>query len=387
MPLAVYALTAAAFGIGMTEFVIMGLLPELATDLGVSTGAAGQLVTGYALGVVVGAPAMTLLTARLRRKPLLLLLMGVFTLGNVLCALAPGYWAMMTARVVTALAHAAFFGAGAIVAGRLAPPGRSAAAISAMLMGMTVANVVGVPAGTWLGQELGWRTPFWVIAGVGLLAVAVIAALVPSGRAGGGLHHLRAEIEAVARPMVLAGFAVTVFGSAGMFVVFTYIAPMLIDLAGVPPGRVPAVLALLGAGLIVGNWVGGRAADRALVLAVLGTLAGLTAVLALFGGLIHAPLSATVGAFLFGAAMFAAVAPLQSFVLRAAAGAEALASALNIGAFNAGNAAGAWIGGAVLDHGGQLASLPFWAAALSCLGLLLALAVTRPGKTRGATVQ
>ncbi len=281
------------------------------------------------------------------------------------------------------LAHGALFGAGAVVAGRLAPPGRSSAAISAMFLGLTVATVAGVPAGTWFGQQFGWRVPFWVIAGIGLVAVAVVAGLVPAGRAGGGLDDVRAELRAVARPIVLAGLAVTALGWAGVFAVFTYIAPLVTELAGLPAGAVPAVLVLLGAG----NWLGGRWADHALGPAVVGSLVGLTAVLLLSAPLFHSAVGAVIAAFLFGVAMFTTAAPFQSFVLRGAAGAKALASALNIGAFNAGNAAGAWIGGVVLDHGGTLAALPFWAAGSSGLGLLLALAVTRPAADQPAPAE
>lgn len=378
MPLAVFALTAAAFGIGTTEFVIMGLLPQVAASLGVSISAAGQLVTGYALGVVVGAPALTLATARMGRKPLLLLLAAVFTLGNLLCAVAPDYWTLMAARVVTAFSHGAFFGAGSIVAGRLAPPGRSAAAIAAMFLGATVANIIGVPAGTWIGQHLGWRAPFWAIAVIGALAATAIATLIPAARAGGGTGSMAAELRVAVRPAVLAGLAVTALGYAGTFTAFTYVAPMLTDLAGYAPSNVPTVLVLFGVGLIGGNWLGGWAADRALMPAVLGSLAVLAVSLAAMGVLVHSQAGAAVSVALLGAAAFGTVAPLQTFVVRAAVGGEGLASALNIGAFNLGNAGGAWLGGVVLDHGGGLAPIPFWAAGVTVVGLLVAMAAAPP---------
>lgn len=389
MPLALYALTAGAFGIGVTEFVIMGLLIEVGNDLGVSISAAGMLISGYALGVVVGAPLMTTLTSGWPRKTTLVALMLVFTFGNLACALAPGYWPLMVARILTAFAHGTFFGVGSVVATSLVAADKRASAIAIMFTGLTVANILGVPLGTWLGQTYGWRSTFWAVTLVGVLAMAVIALFVPRDTTEKSEQgDWRSDLAVLGRPQVLLGLLTTVLSWIGVFAAFTYIAPMLTEIAGFPEAAVSPILLVFGAGLIAGNLVGGRLADRRLVPALLGSLLLLAFVLAGMTFAMHDRIAAVAFVALLGAAGFATVPPLQIWVLDKATGAgQALASSLNIAAFNLGNAAGALLGGLIIDHGPGLGAIPLVAAlaplmsfgvALLCLRLERSAALTAP---------
>lgn len=385
MPIALYALTAGAFGIGVTEFVIMGLLLEVGAEFGVSIQAAGWLISGYALGVVVGAPLLTALTGRWSRKSVLLGLMVIFTLGNAACALAPGYGFLMAARVLTALAHGTFFGVGSVVATGLVAPHKRASAIVLMFTGLTVANILGVPFGTWLGQAFGWRTTFWAVAGIGLVALVVIGLFVPRDPSALQAADWRADLTAMARRPVLLGLLTTVLGYAGVFAVFTYIAPLLTQRVGFEATAVSPILLVFGAGLVGGNLLGGRLADRHLVPTVLGSLMVLAAVLGLMTFALHSRVATVIFVGLLGAAAFATVAPLQMWVLDKAQGAgQSLASSFNIAAFNLGNAVGAWLGGIVIAHGPGLGAIT-WVAALLPLGAVgVALAALRlePGPRR-----
>lgn len=373
MPLALYALTVGAFGIGVTEFIIMGLLMQVSADLGVSIPTAGLLMTGYALGVFIGAPILTIATRRLPKKTTLLVLMAIFTLGNILAAIAPTYGILMGARLVTALAHGTFFGVGALVAVSLVAPERKASAISIMFTGLTLATLLGVPFGAWLGLAFGWRMAFWAVAGVGALAFVVLAALVPSAQETAEPAPLREEFAVLARPQVQLGLAMTVLGFGGVFAVFTYIQPILTQLAGFSQAAVSPILLVFGAGLVAGNLAGGRWADKSLNAALAGTLILLTLVMGASAFAFHSQVGAVIAAFLLGAAAFATVAPLQMRVLSQAGGAgQGLASSLNIAAFNLGNAFGAWLGGAVIDHGPGLAAVPLVAAVVPLSALALA---------------
>ena len=374
MPIALFALTAGAFGIGTTEFVIMGLLLQVSADLHVSITAAGLLISGYALGVAVGAPLLTLATCSLPRKTVLLALMVIFTLGNLACAVAPSYAWLMAARVVTALAHGTFFGIGSVVATGLVPAHRRASAIAIMFTGLTAATLLGVPAGAWLGLHFGWRAAFWAVALIGALAFAAIALLVPPVRNDGPAPALRDELAVLARPGVLRGLAMTVLGYAGVFTVVTYIQPLLTRVAGMSEAAVSPTLLVFGGGFAIGNLLGGRLADRAALPAVLGTLAALAAVLCAMHWAIDTPWSAVLFVGLLGVAAFATVAPMQLRVLEQAAGAgQNLASSLNIAAFNLGNALGAWVGGVTVDHGPGLPALGWVAALITLAGLAIAL--------------
>jgi DHA1 family inner membrane transport protein len=376
MPIALLALTAGAFGIGTTEFVIMGLLLQVSADLHVSIAAAGLLISGYALGVAVGAPLLTIATRRASRKTVLLALMAIFTLGNIACALAPSYETLMAARVITSLAHGTFFGVGSVVATGLVAPEKRASAIAIMFTGLTAATMLGVPAGAWLGLHFGWRSTFWAVALIGVLALSVLALFVPRDRSTDrqAPAPLRDELAVLGRPQVLLGLAMTVLGYAGVFVVFTYIQPLLTRITGLPESAVSPLLLLFGGGLAVGNILGGKLADRALMPAVLGTLAVLAAVMALMQPALQTGVTAALFVGLLGVAAFSTVAPLQLRVLEKAAGAgQNLASSLNIAAFNLGNALGAWVGGAVIERGPGLGALGWVAALLTLAGLAIAL--------------
>lgn len=373
MPLGLYALTAGAFGIGTTEFVIMGLLLQVAADLQVSIAAAGLLISGYALGVFVGAPLLTVATSRMPRKTVLVALMVVFTLGNLACALAPNYTMLMIARVITSLAHGTFFGVGAVVATGLVAQDRKASAISIMFTGLTVATLLGVPAGAWLGHQLGWRATFWAVTVIGVIATVVIATLVPADREDPAPIAFRDELKVIRRPQVLLGLLMTVLGFAGVFVVFTYIQPILTRVTGFADSAVSPILLVMGVGLIAGNLLGGRLADKRLMPALIATLIALAAVLGAMTFALHSKVATVLFVGLFGVAAFATVPPLQLWVLQKAEGAQNLASSLNIGAFNLGNALGAWLGGVVIEQGPGLGSVPWIAALVTATGIGVAL--------------
>lgn len=382
---ALYALTIGAFGIGTTEFVIMGVLEQVAADLDVSIRRAGLLISGYALGVFVGAPLLTIASTRWPRKTVLVVLMVIFTLGNLACALAPNYPMLMVARVVTSLAHGTFFGVGSVVATGLVAPDKRAGAIAIMFTGLTVATLMGVPAGAWLGHEYGWRTTFWAVTGVGVLATLVIALVVPRDSGDDEESGWRASLAAIGRPTVLLGLLMTVLGFAGVFTVFTYIQPMLTGIAGFSQEAVSLILLVFGVGMIVGNLLGGRLADRGLASALLITLAVLSAVLGLFPFALDYQWTAVVFVGLLGMAGFATVAPLQLWVLNRAEGAASLASSFNIGAFNLGNALGAGLGGVVIEQGGGFTAVPGAAVLVTLTGLAVAAWAVK--RDRGTAIQ
>ena len=388
MPLALYALTAGSFGIGCAEFVIMGLLLQVAADLQVSIAAAGMLVSGYALGVFVGAPVLTLLTRRMPRKAVLVALMVIYTVGNAACALAPDYTTLMAARVLTSLTHGTFFGVGAVVATGLVSSDRRASAISIMFSGLTLATLLGMPAGAWLGLHLGWRSTFWAMTLVGVAALLIIAVLVPSSRDARASVPLRDELRTIARPQVLLGLLMTMLGFAGVFVVITYLQPLLTRLTGFGEGAVSPILLLFGGGMVVGNLLGGRMADRKPTPALLATLAALALVLGAMTFALRSPVAMIAFVALLGVAAFATVSPLQLRVLQHARGAgENLASSFNIAAFNLGNAMGAWLGGMVIDRGPGLGAVTWAAALVTVAGLAVALwSVRLERRKRGITL-
>ncbi|MCB4812056.1 MFS transporter [Methylovorus menthalis] len=372
MPLAIYALTIGSFGIGITEFVIMGLLPEVGSDMGVTLSQAGYLVSGYALGVMIGAPLMIGATGSMARKQVLLWLMVIFTIGNLACAMAPEYWSLLLARVVTSFAHGAFFGIGSVVATSLVPREKQASAIALMFTGLTLANVLGVPLGTWVGQLYGWRTTFVLVTVVGVLAVMTIGLLLPRDSRPSAAPSFASELRVLRQRQVLLGLGMTVFGFGGLFAVFTYIAPVLTGLAGFSAQAVSPILLVFGVGLVLGNWAGGKAADHRLMPTLIGTIALLMVCLFGFGWAMQSQVMAVIGVALLGVVSFATVPALQMRVLEKASAAPNLAAALNIGAFNLGNAIGAWLGGLVIDYGNGLPGLHYAAALMALVGLLLA---------------
>lgn len=372
MPLALLALAISAFAIGTTEFVPTGLLPDIATDFGVDIPTAGLLVSGYALGVFVGAPLITAAATPLRRKPVLLALLGLFVIGNIGSALAPDYPLMMASRIVASLCHGAFFGVGSVVAASLVAPHRRAAAIAMMFTGLTMANVLGVPLGTLVGQAVGWRATFWVVAALGVAGAVGVLALVPD-RPADPAANLRAELAAFLRPQVWLALGMTALGFGGLFASFTYVAPLMVDVAGFPAGALTWLVLLFGVGLVVGNLLGARAADRALMPTIIGSILALVVVLAAFMVTVHSPIPAAITLFLVGVAAFATVPGLQARVMDAAGTAGTLASAVNIGAFNLGNAVGAWLGGVAIGAGLGYPAANGIGATMAAGGLVIAL--------------
>ena len=370
------ALAAGAFGIGVTEFAPMGLLPVIATDLGVSIPTAGLLISAYALGVMLGAPLMTLTTGRMPRRALLIGLAAIFTVGNLLSAISTDYSMLLVARVITSLNHGAFFGVGSIVAAGLVPPNRQAGAVAAMFMGLTIANVVGVPLATWAGDALGWRASFWGIAAIGVGVMAALRLTLPNLPAPTG-GNIAAELRVLSRGSVLAALALTVIGSSAMFTVFTYIAPILREQTHASLGFVTAMLVTYGLGLTLGNWLGGKFADKSVDRTLIVTLASLSAILVAFAVAMPFAVPTSILVFLWGIASFALVPPLQVRVMGAAGDAPNLASAMNIGAFNLGNAIGAAVGGAVIAGGLGYPAVSLAGAVASGLGLLLVLFLSR----------
>ncbi|NGM80850.1 MFS transporter [Paenibacillus sp. 7124] len=357
----------------MTEFVIMGILPNVAEDLHVSIASAGQLITSYALGVAIGAPILAILTYRLPQKQLLCLLMILFIIGNGVAAIAPNYNVLMGARLFTALAHGTFFGVGSVIAASLVQPGRRAAAVSIMMAGLTVANIIGVPIGTFIGQHLGWRASFGAVVVMGVLSLAGILLLVPVIKAE-ETSSLTRQLRALLQPKLLLVLLTGAFGCASLFSVFTYITPLLEDITGFSENAVALTLVLFGIGVTTGNIVGGRLADWKLMPSMLVIFAFLAAVLAFFAYSIHIPLLAVITIFIWGAGAFGVFPGLQVRIMTLAKDAPALASTSNHSALNLGNAFGAFFGGFIITHVG-LSSLPWFGALLSFLGLVSAAAV------------
>lgn len=365
------ALAAGGFGIGTTEFVIMGLLPQVARDLDVSIPQAGLLVTGYAFGVVVGAPILAIATAKLPRRETLIGLMAIFILGNCLCALAPTYGLMLAARVFTAFAHAAFFGIGAVVAADLVPRNERAQAMALMFMGLTLANVLGVPGGTALGQAYGWRLSFIGVALIGLIALLGLWFFLPRIKTSASISIL-AEFRVLGEPQVVLGMAMSALSAASLFAVFTYIAPLLTEVSGIPASGVTFVLLLIGVGLTLGNFLGGRLADWRLMPSLITVFALLALIQIIFVKTSHNPVTAIVTLMLWAVIDFAAVPPLQMRVVGEAMRAPNLASTLNQGGFNIGCASGAWLGSIGISHGLAYDQIPLISSALAAAALVLA---------------
>ncbi|MFJ9975841.1 MFS transporter [Streptomyces cyaneofuscatus] len=371
MPLALLALAVSAFGIGTTEFVMMGLLPNVADDLGTSVPTAGYLVSAYAIGVVLGAPLLTGLGSRVPRKKMLLLLMALFTIGNLASALAPDFGWLLAGRVLAGLPHGAFFGVGAVVAARLVAEGRQARAVATMFLGLTVANIVGVPAATLLGQHLGWRATFLVVAAIGLSAMAALARLVP--RIPVEAHQdVRRELRALGNRQVLLGLLTAVFGFAGVFAVYSYLSAMTTKAMGFGESSVTIVLALFGIGMTLGALAAGPLTDRALRPTLYGSLGALAVVLVAFPFTVHVQWAALVMVVLLGGVGFMTTTPLQMLVMNKAKDAPTLASASNHSAFNLANAGGAWLGGVAIAAGWGWTSPAFVGAVLAVLGLAIA---------------
>ncbi|MFF3494897.1 MFS transporter [Streptomyces sp. NPDC002795] len=384
MPLALLALAVGAFGIGTTEFVIMGLLPNVADDLHISIPAAGHLVSAYAIGVVIGAPLLAAVTARMPRRRVLIGLMALFVVGNAVSAAAPDYHSLMLARFVSGLPHGAFFGVGAVVATSLVAPERKARSVSLMFLGLTIANVVGVPAATAMGQQLGWRATFLAVSAIGLVAIAALLALVPADHGhGASAAGLRGELRALKSLPVWLALGTTVAGFGALFAAYSYITPMLTDAAGYADASVTLLLALFGVGATIGNLMGGRLADHSLRRTLFGGLISLVVVLSLFPLLMRTEWSAALAVFLLGMAAFTTGSPLQLIVMEKASAAPSLASSANQAAFNLANAGGAWIGGLALAAGFGVTSPALTGAALAVLGVGVAVVAYAVDRGRG----
>jgi len=376
----ILALTTSAFGIGTSEFIIMGLLPDLARSFSVSIPKAGLLVSAYAISVTVGSPLVALALSRVERKRSLVLLMGIFVLGNFACALAPTFGFLLAARILTALCHGAFFGTGSIVATNLVPKEKRSQAIAMMFSGLTLANVLGVPAGTALGHAFGWRYSFVALLPVGILAILGLIFFVPEQAS--EPVRLRHELNTVLKPKVQVVLALSTLSSVSLFTVFTYIAPMLGSVTHLHPNAITWVLVLFGAGITIGNLVGGKLSDWRQMTTILGGMALVMLVLLVMPFVEPHAIPIAITVFVWGLVHFAAAVPLQARIVEKARAAPNLASTLNQGAFNLGNALGASLGGLVLTAGYSYRSLPFVGAGIIVLVLLLALAARRLDATQ-----
>lgn len=365
-PLALFCLTAGAFAIGMTEFVIMGLLPNVARDLDVTIAQAGQLITGYALGVALGAPILTIATSKIAQKQLLCLLMAIFIIGNLVGALAPSYGLLMGSRLVTALAHGTFLGTGSLIAARLVRPDRRAAAVSMVLAGLTIANIIGVPFGTLIGQQLGWRASFGAITIMGIISLIGIITMIPKIEQT-EQPSLAKEVSSLFQPQVLLILATGAFGCCSMFAVFTYITPMLTDVAGFQENSVTWILVMYGIGVTLGNLIGGRLADWKLMPSVITIFIILSALLLILSGVLHIPALALIFIFLWGMAAFGIMPGIQLRIMNLAHEAPRLAATSSHSALNLGNAAGAFIGGVVLTQAG-LVYVPLVGGLIAAIG-------------------
>ncbi|HCA5259249.1 TPA: MFS transporter [Acinetobacter baumannii] len=380
------ALAIGAFAIGTTEFSPMGLLPNIANDLGISIPTAGMLITGYALGVMLGAPFMTLWFGGFARRNALIFLMAIFTVGNLIAAFSPNYMSLLGARLITSLNHGAFFGIGSVVAASIVPAHKQASAVATMFMGLTIANIGGVPLATWVGQNIGWRMSFLAISVLGIITMLALWKALPQGMVA-QKPNVKAELKVLTRtPVVLALFT-TVLGAGAMFTLYTYIAPSLTEFMHASPTFITFMLVLIGVGFSIGNHLGGRFADLSINKTLIGFLVLLIVMMVTFPILAQSQIGAAIALVIWGAATFALVPPLQMRVMSVAHEAPGLASSVNIGAFNLGNAVGAAAGALVLDLGWGYSAVSFAGALLAGLGLLLVLFQIKRESSPAQTLQ
>jgi len=366
------ALAIGAFAIGTTEFSPMGLLPNIANDLGISIPTAGMLITGYALGVMLGAPFMTLWFGGFARRNALIFLMAIFTVGNLIAAFSPSYMSLLGARLITSLNHGAFFGIGSVVAASIVPAHKQASAVATMFMGLTIANIGGVPLATWVGQNIGWRMSFLAISLLGVITMLALWKALPQGMVA-QKPNVKAELKVLTRTPVILALLTTVLGAGAMFTLYTYIAPSLAEFTHASPTFITFMLMLIGVGFSIGNHLGGRFADLSINKTLIGFLVLLIVMMVTFPILAQSQIGAAIALVIWGAATFALVPPLQMRVMSVAHEAPGLASSVNIGAFNLGNAVGAAAGALVLDLGWGYSTVSFAGALLAGLALLLVL--------------
>lgn len=373
MPLPLLALMLCVFSVGSAELVIAGILPNIAHDTGVSLADAGLLVTAYAVGVVIGGPVITLATSRMARKPLILGLMGLFVAGNVLAALAPGYPVLMAARVLSALTHCTLFAVCIVVASSLVPPGKEASAVSKVAVGLNLATVLGVPLGVLVDQHFGWRATFWCVVALSAAAALLVALFLPRDAVPATAAAVD-ELRVLGNRRVQLAVVITVVAMAAVFTAYTFLAPLLTDVAGFDKSTVTWLMLVFGIGSLLGNLVGGRLADRALMPALTGILAVLAAALLALAVAAPTRWACVALMFVFGVAYFAVMPGLQARILTSVAGgAPTLAVSVNISAFNIGIASGAWFGGGLLDLDLGLRVVVAAGAALAGLATLVAL--------------
>ncbi len=363
-----FALAVGGFGIGTGEFAVMGLLPDVAHEFHVTEPQAGYIISSYALGVVVGSPIIAVLASKLQRRTLLLGLMVLFTLGNLLSALVTGFWPLVLVRFLTGMPHGAYFGVAALVAAGMAPPNKRAQAVGRVMLGLTVATLIGTPVATWLGQALGWQLAIAFVGAIGALTVALIFAFLPQTNETASSPLV--ELGALRRRQVWLALGIAAVGCGGMFAVFSYITPMLVQVSGIPAHYVPFVLMVFGAGMIVGNIVGAKLADRSLMGTIGGGLIFNGAVAGSFLFTAHNPWTATLSVFLLGCG-FVICPAVQTRLMDVAADAQTLAAALNHSAFNVANALGAWLGGITIAAGFGWTSPGFVGALLAAGGLII----------------
>ncbi|WBA55373.1 MFS transporter [Providencia sp. 21OH12SH02B-Prov] len=366
---ALLALSIGAFAIGVTEFSPMGMLPYIADNLNVTIPSVGAIVMIYALGVMVGAPIMTLVLAKYPPKYALVFLMSIFTLGNLLSAMSPDLVMLSLSRLVTSLNHGAFFGLGALVAANVVPPSKQASAIAAMFMGLTIANIGGVPFMAKLTQVIGWRPAFFVISGLGLMTLISLILALPRHLSGQTIH-VRAELRILRKPQVMLGMLSTVLGASAMFTLYTYITPMLMQFINASDQMITFMLIIVGIGFTVGNYLGGLFADKSLYGTLFVFFGMLALSMAIFPIIGTTTIGAGFGLVFWSIFSFGVVPPLQILVMKAAQGAQALASSVNVGAFNLGNAIGAAIGASVLSFGYDYSTVSYMGALVALLGIV-----------------
>jgi len=378
MPISLMWLTIGAFAIGMTEFLVMGLLPNVANDLNVSIPQAGQIITSYALGVAFGAPLLTILTHSIAKKKLLVLLMFIFILGNGLSMIAPNYPLLIMARIMTALAHGTFLGAGTLIATHLVAPHKKGSAVALVLAGLTIANIVGVPFGTFIGQQFGWRASFGVITLLGFIALLGIAKYIPTIKENNHVSIMQ-EINAVMKPQVLLTLITGLFGCASLFALFTYISPILQQISGFQENSVTWILVIFGVSVTVGNLIGGKLSDWKTLPYLIANYAILGIVLALLSVTLQNPILVIITLFVWGAAAFSIMPGIQLRTMTLASEAPMLVATSNHSFLNLGNAIGAYLGGVVITFKG-LGGLPWLASGLAFIGFILIFIIYKTDK-------
>lgn len=370
--LAILSLAIGGFGIGTTEFAMMGLLPNVAEGVGVSVPTAGHVISAYALGVVVGAPLLVAVSAKMARKTLALSLMALFTVGNLLSVLAQDYTTLLVTRFIAGLPHGAFFGVAAVLAASMVAPTKRGRAISMVMMGLSIANVLGVPLATFVGQQFGWRWLFVMVGVLGLITIICIAAFVPAQKAHSDAG-LRKELGALKRGQVWLTLLIGVVGFGGFFAVYTYVANTMTDVAGFAPSFLPVVVGLYGVGMVVGNYVGGRIADWSVMGSIYAVMSFIAVMLVLYAVSVHIQWMALLMIFVIGASGAMLIPSLQTRLLDVSPGAPTLASSLNHSALNTANALGAFVGGLVITWGWGYTAPALVGAVLAVLGLGIAL--------------